>query len=148
MSSRPLEQLFPGLVGSNYKVTSPIDPAYNCIAWAACDTHNWWEPDPMGLYYWPSGVLREYSMKAYKAAFETLGYSECGNQQPESGQVKIAIYSIGGIPKHAARQLISGLWASKLGQSEDIEHELVSLSGYFYGNPEVFLRRSHNKTLK
>src|SRR5437870_3230627 len=34
---RPIEQIFPGLHGTLYQVTSPQDEAYNCIAWAAGD---------------------------------------------------------------------------------------------------------------
>jgi hypothetical protein len=31
----PLHEVFPGLLGTAYRVTSPPDPDYNCIAWAA-----------------------------------------------------------------------------------------------------------------
>jgi hypothetical protein len=31
----PLEIVLPGLAGTDYRVTSPIDDGYNCIAWAA-----------------------------------------------------------------------------------------------------------------
>ena len=56
----PLEIALPGLAGTNYRVTSPADDGYNCIAWAATETDRWWWPDPFGAGYWPEdGVLPE-----------------------------------------------------------------------------------------
>ncbi|MCI0637958.1 MAG: hypothetical protein L0Y72_23715 [Gemmataceae bacterium] len=37
------------------------------------------------------------------------------------------------MPTHAARQLPTGRWSSKLGPSEDIEHDLHALEGEIYG---------------
>jgi hypothetical protein len=41
-----LEALFPGLRGTDYRISSPQDRKYNCIAWAVGDTRSWWWPDP------------------------------------------------------------------------------------------------------
>ncbi len=46
-----------------------------------------------------------------------------------------------GKPQHVARQLSSGLWASKLGRLEDIEHELAGLDGKLYGTAQTFMAR-------
>ena len=46
-----------------------------------------------------------------------------------------------GVPTHAARQLASGLWTSKLGHSEDIEHDLRALEGDTYGMVALLLKR-------
>ena len=35
--TRHIDQFFPGLVRTGYRVTSPPDNLYNCIAWAAGD---------------------------------------------------------------------------------------------------------------
>lgn len=40
-----------------------------------------------------------------------------------------------------ARQLPSGLWTSKMGKAEDIEHEVEGLSGSHYGDVLVYLCR-------
>jgi hypothetical protein len=48
-----LEAVFPGLVGKEYQITSPRDEVYNCIAWAAGVTNDWWWPDKAGQGYWP-----------------------------------------------------------------------------------------------
>lgn len=48
-----------------------------------------------------------------------------------------------GTPTHAARQLENGKWTSKLGQLEDIEHELDGLVGDKYGIVVTILRRPY-----
>jgi hypothetical protein len=45
---------FPYLAGDGFEKTSE-DDLYNCIAWAADDTQNWWWPDAsyaMANGYW------------------------------------------------------------------------------------------------
>jgi hypothetical protein len=55
---------------------------------------------------------------------------------------KVALFADpAGIPTHAARQLASGQWTSKLGQAEDIEHELRALEGEIYGVVALILKR-------
>ena len=136
-----LESFFPGLASSPYKVTSPSDPTYNCIAWAAGDSKRWWWPDPMGAYHWPPSVPREESLSAYQRAFESLGYAECNTEVYEEGFIKVALFAKTNVPKHASRQLSYSLWTSKLGQNVDISHELHSLSGDSYGQVAKILRR-------
>ena len=80
-----LEALFPGLMGTAYRVTSPNDPAYNCVAWAAGDATRWWWPDPAGPAYWPPGTPREESLASFAAAFATLGYGPCDPGDAEPG---------------------------------------------------------------
>lgn len=136
-----LRRLFPGLQSSAYQRTSPPTSDYNCIAWAAGDYRQWWEPDPYNLMYWPEGVPRQASMSAYVAAFAAVGYERCQDGNFEAGIEKVAIYSTKGVPLHAARQLESGLWTSKLGELDDISHSLEALEGQRYGKPTQFLRR-------
>jgi len=137
-----METFFPGLQTSQYKVTSPATISYNCISWAAGDTEKWWWPDPFDQYFWPSGILRKESINAFVNAFEFLGYSICKDGNYETGYEKVAIYAkIDGRPTHAARQIDSGKWTSKIGQLEDIEHSINSLSGDIYGEPIVYMKR-------
>ena len=51
------ESLFPDLARTGYQVTSPPDPVYNCIAWAAGRTDEWWWPDVGGFEFWPRLVF-------------------------------------------------------------------------------------------
>ncbi len=140
----PIEQAFPGLLGTGYRVTSPQDEHYNCIAWAAGDASNWWwpdEPDQPESAHWPLGVPREETLDAFRQAFATLGYVVTSDECPETGHEKIALFALAGVPKHAARQLSNGGWTSKLGPMEDIEHALHDLTGMVYGSVVLLMKR-------
>jgi hypothetical protein len=140
----PIEQAFPRLVGSAFQVTSAEDDHYNCIAWAAGDTSNWWwpdEPNQPDSAYWPADVPRLETLDAFSGVFATLGYVTCDHEQRESGYEKIALFALGDKPRHAARQLPSGRWTNKLGPMEDIEHALHDLSGQVYGSVVLLMKR-------
>jgi len=118
---------------------------YNCIAWAAGDTQrNWWPING----YWPDGVLRAETVPAFMEAYETLGYRLCFDEHLEEGVEKIALYGTrdqNGVitPTHAARQLQSGLWTSKLGPFEDISHNTLNdVNGPVYGQMICCMSRS------
>lgn len=136
-----LENLFPGLRGQPYEVQSPNDGAYNCIAWAAGDSRNWWWPDLDGEDFWPAGVARVETVEAFRDAFATLGYEACDNEHLEVGQEKVALFALEDVPKHAARQLPNGRWTSKIGRREDIEHGLNDLAGAEYGSVVLVVKR-------
>jgi hypothetical protein len=126
------------------KITSLEDSSYNCIAWAAEDSDSWWWPAIDA--YWPEGVEREETILSFVRAYATLGYEECADGSLEAGFQKIAIYTDArGIPTHAARQLETGAWASKLGKDCDIEHfsleDVHQWPNVRYGKVSVFLRR-------
>ncbi len=139
----PLAEMFPALTEGRYRVTSPQDRDYNCIAWAAGDTHHWWWPsEDSAREYWPAGVPRERTQAAFVAAFALFGYVVCDSEALESGHEKIAVFADEqGRPTHAARQLSSGRWSSKLGKREDIEHELHDLEGALYGLVVLVMNR-------
>ncbi len=141
MVESSLEDVFPGLRGQAYQITSPKDHRYNCIAFAAGDDRNWWWPDAVGEDTWPAAVARAVTLDAFRDAFATLGYRVCDNDQLEPGYEKIALFALAGVPKHAAKQLPNGRWISKLGQSEDIEHALHDLTGVVYGSVVLVMKR-------
>ncbi len=67
----------------------------------------------------------------------------CEQSEFEQGFEKIAIYVNNmGKPTHAARQLPSGYWTSKLGRWIDIEHTLAGLTESEYGSVAQVLRRA------
>lgn len=135
---------FPSLGASHFRITSPATGTHTCIAYAAGDLDRVWLPDPWpdGLHYWPEGAPREDTLSAWTLVFESLGYSVCESRQFEPGVEKVAIYADArGAPQHVARQLQSGLWTSKIGTSEDIEHELHGLEGEAYGSVVLVLGR-------
>lgn len=128
----------------DYQITSAATPSYNCIAWAAGKTDNWWWP-PGGFngYYWPTGAPLESTLENFTEAFRGLGYDVCDSDEFEPGVEKVAIYvDADGMPTHAARQLESGAWTSKLGKAEDIEHRaLANLESGLYGTVVRIMKR-------
>jgi hypothetical protein len=83
------------------------------------------------------------SLANLAAAFATLGYAPCDTPELEPGSEKLALYADArGEPTHVARQLLSGVWTSKLGAAEDIEHNSpADLEGPIYGRVAQYLRR-------
>jgi hypothetical protein len=75
-------------------------------------------------------------------AFATVGFENCSTDEWEPGFEKIALFARDGVPQHAARQLATGRWTSKLGAMEDIEHDLRDLEGTLYGSVVLFMKRA------
>ena len=87
----------------------------------------------------------EHTVAAFIAAFQTLGYEECGSGDLEADFMKVALYAdSSGAPKHAARQLANGRWTSKLGLSFDVQHRLEEVEGAMYGNVVKFMRKNRS----
>ncbi len=142
-----LEDFFPRLTTANYRITSEETADYNCVAWAAGDSGDWWEPTqpPDPNYHWPDGAVRADTIDALVSAYATLGFEICPDGTPEVGFLKLAVYGQDGTYTHVARQVGGGMWASKLGVFEDIEHEsLEALTGDDYGDVVLFMRRPVN----
>ena len=142
--TRRIREAFPSLQRGEWAVTSPASLSYNCIAWAANEVHRVWWPDPRNQQYWPPGSHREVTIEAFLTAFETLGFSRGAGRELEPGFEKVAIFEdTDGAPTHAARQLPSGEWTSKLGKAEDIRHQhLSAVEGEEYGTVAQVLRRA------
>lgn len=148
MMGRPLGQAcrwpFPGLREGNHRVSSPSSGKYNCIAWAYEVSNKWMWPGNLDAY-WPSDVTAEDALTALIQVFVDNGYEECEDSRLESGFKKVAIFTREDGPQHAARQLESGRWTSKLGAWEDIEHDnLEALECKDYGKATVFLRKRND----
>lgn len=143
MVNPALESLFPRLAGVAYEITSPAAAEYNCLAWAAADDSRWWWPDEFGMYYWPRESPRQSTVEAFVQAYRSMGFEICQDAALEAGWEKIAIFAgQDGTPTHAARQLSTGAWTSKLGKLEDIVHpDPLDVGGNVYGGPVRFLRR-------
>jgi hypothetical protein len=140
---RVIAEAFPGLRGTRIAITSERADEYNCIAWAAGNDSRWWQPSHTGGFYWPPDVPNQPTLASYIEAFATLGYVVCDSAATERGYEKVAMYvDQNGVPSHAARQLPSGAWTSKLGSEEDIRHETPQvLEGNLYGRVAAILRR-------
>lgn len=137
-----LEATFPKLTQSGYKKTSPQNPRYNCIAWAADDDAFWWEPRKFPGSYWPPGISMSPTLEAYIEAYAVNGYELCDGEELEDGFEKVAIFLKGSVPTHAAKQLETGAWTSKLGESFDIQHNALSgVEGDAYGKVAQIMKR-------
>ena len=130
---------FPRLTNENHRVTSPATPDYNCIAWAAMDMLHWWQP---GIY-WPINVADDdYGIGTLEQLFASFGYVECSNSDYEPDYEKLALYGTTLFYTHAARQLSTGKWTSKLGRCEDIEHDTPDdVAGGLYGEVVQLMSR-------
>ena len=137
-----LEKIFPGLRGAAYRITSPRDKRYNCIAWAAGDTRTCWWPSDDDRDTWPAGVSKEETVASFQEAFATLGYTVCARRKSSltSRRSRCLLMKMI-IRRHPARQLPDGRWTSKLGELEDIEHELHDLTGTEYGTVALLMKR-------
>ena len=150
MNEADFKLAFPALDSDPaFRISSEFDPGYNCIAYAAGDNTQPWEPMNSAAVtsagtYWPAGVVALPTVSAYVAAFATLGYEVCDSADHEDGYEKVALYTNAeGTPVHAAREVDAGLWTSKMGGAEDIEHSApLNVAGMIYGTPTTFLRRS------
>jgi hypothetical protein len=149
MSARneSLEAEYPNLASSDYRITSPRNPEYNCFAWAAEEDDRWWSPTSED-YYWPEDAPTAWdtatALETLIQTFALSGYKPCDSADFEPGIQKVAIYiDSNGMPTHMARQLSEGRWTSKLGGWEDIEHELAGVEGMnAYGSVYIILGRS------
>ena len=131
----PLE--FPRLTSANYRVTSPPTSDYNCIAWSLGDSERWWQAGQ----FWPFPVEGS-DIGTLVRVFQHLEFEVCSDCDVENGYGKVALYAQGSVYTHAARQLHSGKWTSKLGRLEDIEHDTpYDVAGGVYGEVTCFLRR-------
>ena len=134
-----IEDLFPGLAGGGYQITSQASRQYNCVAWALEITAGWWSHDGI----WLDSVPRSPEAWALVQIFEAFGYAVCDSAARETGYEKVAVYALNGQWMHAARQLEDGQWSSKLGQFEDITHpSLESLAGELFGDVHCVMRRA------
>lgn len=138
-----IEQLFPRLCGTSWTIKSRKTKRYNCFAWAAREKHRRW--DFAKGAYWPSGAKRLSGIAYLVGAYLAEGFSVCNKsdcQTYDSTADSIVVYEMNRIGMHAARLLANGMWSSKLGDLEDVQHKKPEdISGTTYGNPIVYMKR-------
>lgn len=137
-------QLFPQLRHTPHRFTSNENTTYNCVAWAVGEDHRWWDPSDAQLYYWPI-ENHDNSINSFLQAFQTQCFILCSDHCLEEGIEKIAIYMKNNTFKHVARQLSTGEWTSKCGQTFDIIHTLEGLTGDGYGMVTHLMQRSRKE---
>lgn len=138
------EKVFQEMVSRGYSVTSHECEHYNCIAHAADDKTQKWDPIAIPpVYYWPKGADRGDGADSLATAFMAIGYERCAGGEPEDGFEKVALYiDDNGSWQHAAKQLPNGQWSSKLGEWEDVMHQSPHCFGDTeYGKVAYYMRR-------
>jgi hypothetical protein len=147
MDQNALQFLFPhfesdgGLIHLASETTD-----YNCIAWAAGRTDQFWWPAAGDDTFWPDQAPNEETIDAFVFAFATLRYEPCHSGDREPGYEKIALYAYRGKPTHAARQLPDGKWTSKLGKGPLVTHNTPrGVEGPVYGSVVRYLRRPNRR---
>src|SRR5439155_19993769 len=115
MRNAELEEDCPGLRTAPYTITSPRDPAYNCVAFAVGDLAHFWYDARLRGYYWPPGAGSADTIEGWTKVFELHGYTGTDDRTLEAEYEKIAIYATDSGPEHVARQKASGMWTSKMG---------------------------------
>ena len=135
-----LIEIFPKLSSEDFEIVDEPTRQYNCIAYAAGDTSQWWWPN--GIDYWPPWVSLNNRMESLKEALAGLGYEPCDDGNVEDEYQKVALYGSQERFEHAAVQMPNGRWRSKMGQGPVIEHRgPESLSGGPYGTPKIYMRK-------
>ena len=149
-----MEVKFENLKPSDYEGKSPVDWGYNCISWAmGRNDKPFWPSKQLTFYSWPIKLPRQdvgqETLANFVKAFRRLRYKPLigKNYSLEKGFEKVAIYvNNQGTPTHAARQLPSGVWTSKMGDEQDVEHINPSvLEGNGYGTVAIVMKRKSNK---
>lgn len=132
---------FPNLNAGNHRlIIREWNDTYNCVAWAAGIDNDWWEPTTGR--FWPANAPHDFKVTSLIIAYESVGFAICVDGSLEAGVEKIAIYADGPEYLHAARQLETGKWTSKMGKAERIEHDAPEdLAGPAYGQVTAFMKR-------
>lgn len=142
----------PALEGVVLRPTSPATRRYNCLAWALGDTSKAWAPHGSPRRrecdgtrtYWPEGAPSLDELGSYAAVLKRQGFRPCEDEESRPGWTKIVLYverSRGvDLVHHAARQLPSGKWTSKVGELIDVEHDAPGALWLLYARPEADTR--------
>lgn len=141
---------FPNLASDDlFEITSPQTPNYNCLAWACKYKDRWMQPPSIGtspaldgVSYWPKDAIEGLEIDCLVDAFQKEGFEICDNWQHEENFQKAALYVIDGNWTHASRELRKGVWTSKLGCSNDIQHGTpYSVEGINYGQVYCIMKK-------
>jgi hypothetical protein len=159
LSREKLLAIFP-LLGDDphFKITSPASMQYNCIAWAYQLSDRWMSPKNKRLsgrsddaYFWPQGLDDSINVATFIEMFEQISYQICQTWEHEDGYQKVALYVKPGTVQclHVARELVDqsncGIWTSKLGESNDIQHSSpYLLEGHAYGEVYCIMKKPCN----
>jgi hypothetical protein len=136
-----IRRLLPNLQeGVSFEFTSPVDPNYNCLAWALSQSFNVFENAKGAFWPWP--YIADDTSEGWAQVFEIFGYTRTDNSEFVAGYEKIAILEEQPGDLHATRQDENGRWKSKLGVlGPDIDHDGLGGLEAAYGKAVVILQK-------
>lgn len=124
-----LKKWFPHLNRKSalFRVTSPRDESYNCIAWAMGLNDRWVDPDEASGHWWPlkfNDINTQMETQGLIRAFEKMGFRICGDDKKEKYFDKVALYynPAKNAWTHAARVISPDEYHSKAGKAWDFHH--------------------------
>lgn len=89
---RAIDAQFPALAAAGYEIIGEPTDEYNCIAYAAGETHRWWSNEDSVQLYWPEPAGRTPLIASLIAVFTNLGYEPADDDSVEAGYVKVALF--------------------------------------------------------
>lgn len=134
-----IERWFPGLSGTDWEITSPEDPDYNCLGFVLGFMDRFVDPSELEGTVWTGDAPRPGTLEMYIDWFGGSGLRRT-DDEADDGSFRLAIF-VNQSPQHFAVQLPSGAWTSKLGKSFDVTHPLRALEGSLYGEVAAILGR-------
>lgn len=148
-----LVALFRGLRNAQWDIKSKADINYNCIAWSAGEKHRRWDlSDHPGTHlpsYWPEGVKKSEGIAYLIAAMMKEGFVVCEREEAVTYDPEfdtIVVYERDAKWEHAARLLHNGMWSSKIGYFNDIQHDSPeAIAGRDYGHPFKYMKRRRKR---
>jgi len=118
------EDWFPNLEWGEWSITGDANNVYNCISWSVgiTDDWTWWEVDQDAKFGDQDWILEESDFDGF---YDYYGYESCTEAEAE-----IQLYKRPGAEAptnpdgitHAARTTDYGMWESKCGGWEKIDH--------------------------
>jgi hypothetical protein len=136
-----VRRLLPDLQeGVSLEFTSPVDPNYNCLAWALSASFSAFENAKGAFWAWPH--IADDTAEGWAQLCEFHGFTRTDNIEHVAGYEKIAILEDENGDLHATRQDKGGRWKSKLGDlGPDIDHDGLSGLEAVYGKVVRILQR-------
>lgn len=140
-----------GLTGkrNQYQIRSPRDDHYNCFGFAVNDLHHWWEPldYKSARYTWctvptkEEPTIRNYIRCLNRLGFKRVFFPYISKPNPKEYRI-VALYSKDKkFFEHISYQDKDGVWKSKCGGWEDIEHQESTTINEDYGIPIAIFKR-------
>lgn len=135
---------FPNLKDdANFRVNSPYNGIYNCIAFAMGFTDRWVDINTSCPgHWWPPIAERTMGKDSLIKAFEYLGFEQCNNADIENDYDKVVLFCLNDQWTHAARIVSDGIEHSKFGQGWNAYHSGNGIfEGSVYGTEYAYMKR-------